>query len=71
MQDRIGPGPSGAIGVMTPLLALVVSLALEGYRPGVLTLVGAALAVAGNAPMLRPPAASGAPAVKGGAVAVE
>ena len=26
LQDRIGPGPSGAIGVMTPLLALVVSM---------------------------------------------
>lgn len=56
LQDRIGPGPSGAIGVMTPLLALVVSLLFEGYRPDVLTGVGAALAVAGNALMLRRPA---------------
>ena len=39
---------------MTPLLALVVSLALEGFRPDVLTALGAALAVAGNALMLRP-----------------
>lgn len=56
LQDRIGPGPSGAIGVMTPLLALAVSLLFEGYRPDVLTGLGAALAVAGNALMLRRPA---------------
>ena len=56
LQDRIGPGPSGAIGVMTPLLALVVSMLFESYRPDVLTGVGAALAVAGNALMLRRPA---------------
>ena len=56
LQDRIGPGPSGTIGVMTPLLALVVSTLFEHYQPDVLTLVGAALAVAGNALMLRPPA---------------
>ena len=53
LQDRIGPGPTGTVGVMTPLLALVVSLLLEGYRPDALTAVGAALAVAGNALMLR------------------
>ena len=54
LQDRIGPGPTGAIGVMTPLLALVVSIALEGFRPTLLTAAGAALAVLGNALMLRP-----------------
>jgi len=53
LQDRIGPGPSGAIGVMTPLLALVVSTLFEGYRPDLLTALGAALAVAGNALMLQ------------------
>lgn len=55
LQDRIGPGPSGAIGVMTPLLALVVSVAFEGFRPDVLTFVGAAMAVGGNALMLYKP----------------
>ena len=55
LQDRIGPGPSGAIGVMTPLLALVVSVAFEGFRPDVLTFLGAALAVGGNALMLYRP----------------
>ena len=54
LQDRIGPGPTGAVGVMTPLLALVVSIALEGFRPTLLTAAGAALAVLGNALMLRP-----------------
>ena len=54
LQDRVGPGPAGTVGVMTPLLALVVSLAFEGFRPDVLTAAGAALAVAGNALMLSP-----------------
>ena len=54
LQDRVGVGPAGTVGVMTPLLALVVSLALEGFRPTLLTVAGAALAVAGNALMLLP-----------------
>jgi drug/metabolite transporter (DMT)-like permease len=53
LQERIGPGPTASIGVMTPLLALVVSMAFEGFRPDVLTFAGAALAVAGNVLMLR------------------
>ena len=48
-----GPGPSGTIGVMTPLLALGVSVLLESYRPDALTGVGVLLAVAGNVLMLR------------------
>ena len=54
LQDRVGVGRAGTVGVMTPLLALVVSLVLEGFRPTPLTAVGAALAVAGNALMLHP-----------------
>ena len=53
LQERIGPGPTGTIGVMTPLLALVVSMAFEGFHPGALTFAGAALAVGGNVLMLR------------------
>jgi drug/metabolite transporter (DMT)-like permease len=53
LQERIGPGRTASIGVMTPLLALVVSVLFEGFRPEWLTLVGAALAVAGNVMMLR------------------
>jgi drug/metabolite transporter (DMT)-like permease len=56
LQDRIGPGPSGTIGVMTPLLALVMSMLFEAFHPDLLTFAGAALAVAGNALMLRRPA---------------
>ena len=56
LQDRVGPGPAGTIGVMTPLVALLVSIGLEGFRPDLLTAVGAALALAGNALMLRPSA---------------
>jgi drug/metabolite transporter (DMT)-like permease len=53
LQDRLGPGPTGTIGVMTPLLALVVSLMFEGYRPDWLTAGGVALAMLGNVLMLR------------------
>jgi drug/metabolite transporter (DMT)-like permease len=53
LQERIGPGPTGTIGVMTPLLALVVSMIFEAFRPDLWVLVGAALAVAGNVLMLQ------------------
>jgi drug/metabolite transporter (DMT)-like permease len=54
LLDRIGAGPAGTIGVMTPLLALVVSMLFENYRPDALAGVGVLLAVAGNVLMLRP-----------------
>ena len=54
LQDRVGVGRAGTVGVMTPLLALIVSLLLEGFRPTALTAAGAALAVSGNALMLLP-----------------
>jgi drug/metabolite transporter (DMT)-like permease len=53
LQERIGPGPTGSIGVMTPLLALVVSMVFEALHPNALTLTGAGLAVTGNVLMLR------------------
>jgi len=53
LQERIGPGPTGSVGAMTPLLALTVSMVFEGFQPDALTLAGAALAVAGNTLMLR------------------
>ncbi|HSC62047.1 MAG TPA: DMT family transporter [Caldimonas sp.] len=67
LQDRVGVGRTGTIGVMTPLLALLVSLAFEGFRPDLLTAAGAALTVAGNALMLSPRRfgrASAAPAAR-------
>jgi drug/metabolite transporter (DMT)-like permease len=77
LQDRLGPGPAGTVGVMTPLIALVVSLVLEGFRPDLLTALGASLAALGNALMLWPVAAGGASPLgpmataKGGAPAGE
>lgn len=53
LQERIGPGPTGTIGVMTPLLALMISMIFEAFRPDALVAAGAALAVAGNVLMLR------------------
>lgn len=53
LQERLGPGPAGTIGVMTPLLALVVSMVFEGFRPQAVTLAGVALALSGNVLMLR------------------
>jgi drug/metabolite transporter (DMT)-like permease len=61
LQQRIGPGPAASIGVMTPVLALAVYTAFEGYRPDLFTLVGAALALAGNVWMLRTQPAPPAP----------
>jgi drug/metabolite transporter (DMT)-like permease len=61
LQERIGPGPSGTVGVMTPLVALVVSIAFEGLRPAWPTLAGAALAVAGNVLMLTRAGSGAAP----------
>lgn len=59
LQQRLGPGPASTVGVMTPVVALLVSTAFEGYRPGLATLGGAALTVAGNVLMLRPRARAG------------
>ena len=53
LQDRLGPGKASTVGVMTPVIALVVSTALEGYRPDAFTFAGVALAIAGNVLMLR------------------
>lgn len=54
LQDRVGPGAASTVGVATPVLALGVSAAFEGYRPGVAALLGVALAIAGNVLILRP-----------------
>lgn len=49
LQLRIGTGPASSVGVATPVIALAVSTALEGYQPTWLTLAGIVLALAGNA----------------------
>jgi drug/metabolite transporter (DMT)-like permease len=54
LQERVGPGAAATVGVMTPVLALVISALFEGFRPVALTWLGVALAVAGNGLILRP-----------------
>jgi drug/metabolite transporter (DMT)-like permease len=62
LQQRLGPGKAASVGVMTPVVALAVSTALEGYQPEALTFAGAALAIVGNVLMLRPAAVKAAEA---------
>jgi drug/metabolite transporter (DMT)-like permease len=66
LLSRLGAGPAGTIGVMTPILALVISTLFEGYRPDALAGVGVLLAVAGNVLILRKPAT-----IKGASPATE
>ncbi len=56
LQDRVGVAATGTVGVMTPLLALVLSLMFEGYRPDLMAALGVVLAIGGNALMLMAPA---------------
>ncbi|MCP5285841.1 MAG: EamA family transporter [Burkholderiaceae bacterium] len=53
LQHRLGPAKASTIGVMTPVVALVVSAVFEGFRPGPMTLASAGLTVLGNVLMLR------------------
>ena len=53
LLKRIGAARSGYVGVMTPVVALVVSAAFEGFRWHILTLVGIGVSVAGNVLVLR------------------
>jgi drug/metabolite transporter (DMT)-like permease len=50
---RIGAAPASYIGVMTPVVALIVSAIFEKFSWGVLTFAGVALLVVGNVFMLR------------------
>ena len=64
LQQRVGPGAASTVGVMTPVFALVISAAFEGFEPVPLTWLGAALAVAGNVLILRPRGVGCRPALK-------
>jgi drug/metabolite transporter (DMT)-like permease len=57
---RMGPAKAGYIGVVTPIIALVISSLLEGFAWTGLTVAGVALAVLGNVIAMWPdaPAAS-------------
>jgi drug/metabolite transporter (DMT)-like permease len=62
LQQRVGPAKAASIGVITPVLALAVSTAFEGFRPDAFTFAGAALALAGQVLMLWPTRQAGTPA---------
>jgi drug/metabolite transporter (DMT)-like permease len=53
LLKRIGAARSGYIGVMTPIVALVISAAFESFRWHALTWLGIAVSVAGNIVILR------------------
>ena len=53
LLKRIGAARSGYIGVMTPIVALVISAAFESFRWHALTWLGIAVSVAGNVVILR------------------
>lgn len=54
LVHRIGVARAGYVGVMTPIVALVVSSLFEGFAWTAATFVGVALAVAGNGIALGP-----------------
>jgi drug/metabolite transporter (DMT)-like permease len=51
---KVGAGPAAFVGVATPVVALALSTAFEGYRWTGVALAGVVLAVAGNLLALRP-----------------
>ena len=53
LMREIGMARASYVGVSTPVLAMLLSTAFEGYRPTPYTFVGLALAVAGNLIVLR------------------
>lgn len=53
LVERIGAAPASYIGVMTPVVALIISAIFENFAWGVLTFAGVALLVVGNVFMLR------------------
>jgi drug/metabolite transporter (DMT)-like permease len=53
LLGRIGAARSGYIGVMTPIVALLVSAMFEGFHWQALTWIGVAVSVVGNAVILR------------------
>ncbi len=55
LLSQVGAGPSSYVGVATPVIAMLLSTWLEGYRWTALALAGVALAVAGNVLVLRTP----------------
>jgi drug/metabolite transporter (DMT)-like permease len=48
LLSQVGAGPSSYVGVTTPVVAMALSTAFEGYRWSVEAAVGVVLAIAGN-----------------------
>ncbi len=59
LLGRIGPGRSGYVAIMTPIVALVVSTFFEDYQWTLAGVAGLLLAVAGNLLVMVPGALSG------------
>jgi drug/metabolite transporter (DMT)-like permease len=55
LLKEVGPGPASYVGVATPVVAMALSTAFEGYRWTRLAALGVALAFAGNWLALRKP----------------
>ena len=53
LLDRVGAARAGYVGVMTPVVALAISGAVEGFPWGPTTVAGIAVVVAGNLVVLR------------------
>lgn len=49
LQQRWGAAQAGTVGAATPVVALLVSAAFENYSPQLLSVLGAAMALWGNA----------------------
>ncbi len=58
LVHRVGPAKAGYVGVLTPVVALMLSRVFEGFAWTALTVAGIALALAGNAVALWRPAAA-------------
>jgi drug/metabolite transporter (DMT)-like permease len=58
LLKRVGAGPSAYVSILTPVIAMLLSTLVEGYRWNLVAGFGVLLAVLGNWIALRPPAAS-------------
>ena len=53
LLKSVGAGPASFVGVSTPVLAMLLSTAFEGYRWTWIAAIGVVLAIAGNLLALR------------------
>ena len=54
LLSRVGAGPASFVGVATPVIALLLSTLVEGYRWTPIAVLGVVLAIVGNVMALRP-----------------